>query len=109
MYNKYMNKDVIYLCRFLWDPVKAKKNRKKHKVSFETACRIFNDPLLYCLYDVKNSTAEEDRFLCIGSVDSTYLILTVAVTERENLTRIISARKATAEEVKKYEKNAERI
>ena len=104
-----MSRDVIYLDRFLWDPVKAEKNRAKHKVSFETACRIFNDPLLYCLYDAKNSTAEEDRFLCIGSVDTSFLILTVAVTERGNLTRIISARKATAAEVKKYEKNAESI
>ena len=30
--------------RFEWDPAKAESNLKKHRVSFETATRVFADP-----------------------------------------------------------------
>ena len=30
--------------RFEWDPVKAKSNFRKHRVSFEIAARVFADP-----------------------------------------------------------------
>ena len=30
--------------RFTWDEAKAAANRRKHRVSFETAVRVFADP-----------------------------------------------------------------
>ena len=46
-------------------------------------------------YDVKHSTAEEDRYITIGVVEE---ILTVVYTERTTALRIISARAATKKE-----------
>ena len=31
--------------RFTWDPYKAESNRRKHKISFPQAARVFADPL----------------------------------------------------------------
>ena len=72
-----MNRDYIYLNRFIWDEKKSQINKKKHKISFELAARIFNDPGLYVSYDTKHSD-EEDRELYIGSCGGTYLVLTVS-------------------------------
>ena len=104
-----MSKDYIYLDRFIWDSKKAERNLEKHSVSFELACRIFNDPALYVLYDSENSTMDEDRFFCIGDIGDGLTVLAVAMTEREPYTRIISARKATSKEKRVYEKNAKTI
>ena len=42
---------------FIWDENKNKSNKKKHKVSFELAVRIFNDPCLYFEFDEKDQKA----------------------------------------------------
>ena len=104
-----MSDDYIYLDRFMWNKNKAKINLEIHKVSFELACRIFNDPALYVLLDDGNSTPEEDRFVCIGNIGDGVTILSVAMTERQPYIRIISARKATRKERSKYEKNAKTV
>ncbi len=44
---------------FEWDAKKAKANLKKHKVSFEEAKAIFNDPLLITFPDEEHSEDEE--------------------------------------------------
>ncbi|MBQ3670399.1 MAG: BrnT family toxin, partial [Treponema sp.] len=50
-------------------------------------------------YDSKHSTATEDRWNVIGMVED---VLFVVYTERDARTRIISARKATKEEINEY-------
>lgn len=104
-----MNREYIYQGVFVWDEKKAKENLKKHQVSFELACRVFNDPALYVLYDASNSTDEEERYICIGNIGDGLTVLSVAMTERAPYTRIISARKATRRERESYEKNARSI
>lgn len=104
-----MKKDYIYLNQFIWDIEKAQYNIETHHISFETACRIFNDPALYVYYDDKNSTAEETRYNCVGAVDGYLTILTVTMTEREEYIRIISARKLNETERRNYEKNAKNL
>ena len=102
------NKDFVYLNTFVWDTAKNEYNKIKHKgLSFEFASRIFNDPLLFQDYDYKHSD-NEDREKYIGKIDGHY-IATVIATDREGLTRLISARKAEKTEVKLYEENAKRI
>lgn len=49
---------------FEWDAAKARANRKKHKISFDEAKTVFNDPLLISFAD-EHSTNEE-RFVSIG-------------------------------------------
>ena len=81
--------------------IKLSQTKKKHNVSFETAIYIFQDPFLYEIYDEKHSE-DEDRFAYIGSVMG-QLILFVVTTDRDNKTRIISARKATPRERRLYD------
>lgn len=93
--------------RFEWDAVKATSNLSKHKVSFETATRVFADPFLLTQQDrIENG---EQRWQSIGMVDG-QLVLLVAHTVDEDddgaeVLRIISARRADPKERKRYEKN----
>lgn len=94
--------------RISWDPVKNAINKRKHRVSFETAARVFNDPLRKSKQDrIENG---EERWQTIGRVDGELLLL-VAHTSNEvdennknvELIRIISARRPDKKERKAYE------
>ena len=71
------------LIPFDWDPNKARKNLKKHGVSFGRAAEIFLDSSAISIHDKEHSDQEE----------------------RWNI-RIISARKGTRKEKKQYEEGA---
>ncbi len=89
---------------FEWDQNKARKNQKKHGVSFSEASTIFGDPLELTISDPDHSQ-EEFRFLSVARSALGNLLL-VSYTERqENRIRIISARKATKYEKRQYEQN----
>ena len=95
---------------FVWDENKNTRNKKKHKVSFETAVRIFNDPCLYVEFDEENSSLDEARYDYTGIIDTGDMpVLYVVAIETGEKARIISARKATAKEVLKYEQNAKNL
>ena len=87
--------------RFEWDLNKAQLNISKHGVTFEEATTIFGDPLSLTSSDPDNSQ-DETRFVSIGvSTDSKTIV--VVHTDREDATRIISARLATKRERESYE------
>ena len=92
---------------FEWDKTKAKSNLQKHKISFETASSIFRDEKAISIADEEHSE-EEERWLTIGLDEVTRMLVvihTFLITDRNNCRiRIISARKATKNEVKIYEK-----
>lgn len=83
-----------------WDPVKAETNMKKHQVSFAEASTVFDDPLFITFLDVAHSV-DEERYITIGLTKTNRLLL-IAHTERQGVTRIISARKATKNERRFY-------
>jgi len=83
---------------FEWDENKNIINRDKHKISFELAAHVFDDPYYIEMYDFEHST-EEDRYIAIGKVGD---VLFVVFTERTNAIRLISARLATEAERKLY-------
>lgn len=86
---------------FEWDQAKAARNVTKHGVTFQEAATVFGDPLAITYTDPDHSD-DEDRFLTFGqSRDGRYLI--VSHTDRDDRTRIISARKMTRKERKQYE------
>ena len=87
--------------RFEWDPGKAKRNLKKHGVTFEEAVTVFYDPLSATFSDPDHSE-DEYRFITIG-LSASNKLLVVANTDRGDSLRIISARPATAHERKKHE------
>jgi uncharacterized protein len=94
--------------RYEWDNSKYEANIKKHGIRFEQAEAVFADIMAFEYHDQEHSTKEEDRFIRIGM--SFPGVLVVVFCERVNLngeevTRIISARKADSREVDKYYEN----
>jgi hypothetical protein len=87
--------------RFEWDSKKAQSNKRKHGITFEEASTIFGDPLSITIPDPAHSIGE-DRFITIGTSANGKLIVVVH-TERDDVIRIISARKATSIETRQYE------
>lgn len=88
--------------QFEWDREKAKKNLKKHKVSFDEAMTVFYDSLSATFEDPDHSD-DEQRLITIG-YSSSGRLLVVAHTERGKTIRIINARAATAHERKRHER-----
>lgn len=86
---------------FEYDDYKAWINLKKHRVSFEEAMTVFVDQLSLTIPDPLHSF-EEERRVIIGLSVKHRLIVVVHVDRGEKI-RIISARKASADERKKYE------
>ena len=104
------NKDFVYLDKFKWDTWKNDKNKIDHKVSFETASRIFDDPFLYTEYDEENSLKHNEyRERNIGTVGGIAVLLVASTDTEDGKIRIFSARKAETQEVRIYEQNAKAI
>lgn len=83
---------------FEWDEEKNTLNKQKHRISFETAAHVFDDPNYIEMYDFEHSN-EEERYIAIGKVGG---ILFVVFTERKDAIRLISARIATETERRLY-------
>lgn len=89
---------------FEWDENKNVINKKKHGVSFEEAKTVFYDVEALLIDDPEHSQ-EEERFIILGfSSLANLLVVCHCYRESESVIRIISARKATQNEAKQYEK-----
>lgn len=90
--------------KFEWNPDKAKRNTAKHGVSFELACRVFDDPL-YLLVPDRFEDGEQ-RWHAIGLIGEVVILVVVHAypdPDDEDRIRIIGARKATSHERRRYE------
>ncbi len=89
--------------KFEWDEQKNKSNFQKHKVWFEEAQTVWVDSTSIEFFDPDHSI-NEDRFIRIGhSTNNNLLLVVFCERDDENIVRIISCRKATAQERKQYE------
>ena len=88
---------------FEWDEAKAAVNICKHRVSFEVACYVFDDPAAIEEMDDSENYGE-DRYNVIGSVSGRLLCVTYTI--RGLRYRLISARKAEPHEQKRYHEQA---
>ena len=86
---------------FEWDEEKAKANLRNHRVSFDEAATVLGDPLSISISD-PNHSVDEQRYVDVGT-SNRGRVLVVAYTEHEKNIRIISCRKATARERRRYE------
>lgn len=86
---------------FEYDPKKAKTNWQKHGVSFAEAEMVFFDPQAIHVIDPDSIT--EERFIAV-ELGNSGLLLVVIYTMRGEVIRLISARRATKQEKKAYEK-----
>jgi hypothetical protein len=64
--------------QYEWDPAKAEANLCKHKISFETATKVFDDPNFLLIEDRTDETGEA-RWHAIGTVEGVALLLVVHV------------------------------
>lgn len=87
---------------FEWDNEKNAINLRKHNLDFYAAAEVFRDECAVIQHDT-NHSEEEERFKIVGYARG-ILIVAVIFTDRGNVTRIISARKATKKEVHYYER-----
>lgn len=105
----YAQNVVTYIMNFVWDEKKNQLNIEKHGISFDTAIKIFEGPVLTSTDNRKDY--KEVRKISLGKVDD-QLLLTVVSTDRNECLRIISARIASQKERRLFEnakgKNARR-
>jgi uncharacterized DUF497 family protein len=85
---------------FEWDADKAAQNLKKHGVSFEDAELVFYDAGRIEAYDRREDYGE-DRWVTIGLAYSAVLQVVYTARHKDTI-RLISARKANADERKQY-------
>jgi uncharacterized protein len=88
---------------FRWSAKKANENLRKHAVSFEEAATVLSDPLSITVADPDHSSPGDERFVTIGQ-SRAGILLVVVHSERDELIRIITARRATPREKRDYEK-----
>ena len=95
---------IVYIqMRLAWDKRKNRANRAKHKVSFETAVSVFDDPYAISIQD--RFVTGEERWQTLGLIEGTVVLLVAHLVEvegNEEIIRIISARKATPREREIY-------
>jgi len=84
---------------FTWDVQKAATNLKKHGVPFEEATTVFGDELAIAI----EGAVDPDRTLLLGMSDRQRALLVVRTEPDDSTSRIISARRATAHERRRYE------
>ena len=77
-------------------------NVEKRGVEFADAVAVFDDVLAITIPD---SSVDEERFITIG-IDGFGRVLTVVYTWRNDAIRLISARRATPRERRRYEGGA---
>ncbi len=88
---------------FEWDATKASLNKKKHNISFDEAKAVFFDENAIVIYDPEHS-GHEDRFVILGlSSVARLLVVCHCFRHKDNVIRIISARKATKKESIQYQ------
>jgi uncharacterized DUF497 family protein len=90
------------MLKFEWSEHKEQSNRAKHGISFGEAQSVFHDEQAIQFHDHEHAQ-EEDRFVMLG-MSAGLRILVVVHTVRSNgdVVRIVSARKATRNELKSY-------
>lgn len=87
---------------FEWDREKNSSNQKKHGISFDEAQTVFVDENALLIHDPDHS-GEEDRFVLLGlSANLQMLLVCHCYRKTDEVIRIISARKATRSEQKRY-------
>jgi hypothetical protein len=82
-----------------WDEDKADRNARKHGVTFEEGATVFADPLALIIED--QSHPENARI--IGESLASRILLVVFVERARDAVRLISARRATRYERRRYE------
>ncbi len=87
---------------FEWDDNKALRNIQKHGVRFEEACEVFLDPFVKTLDSEVIDLEERDTI--VGMTENWHVLSVVLTVKENDIFRLISARRATSNQRKIYEK-----
>ncbi len=90
------------LKRLEWSETKRQANAHKHGIDFRDLSAIFDRPMLTRFDDRKDYG--EDRWIGIGFLGQDVVVVVYTETKDE-IIRIISARKANRRERRRFEKN----
>lgn len=96
----YVHCSILHFVLISWDDRKNEANHKKHGVWFEEAASVLTNPQTL---SNTNAHPSSNRFDYLGHSDRARLLYVVTVEKTEEEIRIISARKATPGERKRYE------
>lgn len=89
---------------FEWDEAKNAQTKRKHRVSFEEAQTVFYDDRAILIEDDGEDDSGEDRFLLLGlSATLRSLVVCHCHRARDEVIRLISARRATRTEQRDYD------
>ncbi len=94
--------------RFEWDIYKDRANRRKHGIEFSVAELVFSDPLAQTIQD--REVGDEERWQTVGRTPGGNLLSVAHTTfddQTDEVIRIISARKATPHERRRFEDTTE--
>lgn len=86
------------LMKFEWDEHKRRRNLQKHGIDFRGCAQLFRGETL--TVEDKRENYGERRFCTVGLLNDR--VVTVVHTETDETIRIISIRKATRNEQKRY-------
>jgi uncharacterized protein len=91
----------VHTCfvRFEWDPRKASENVRKHGITFAEAATCFEDEYAVFLEEI----AFPNRIAIIAHSKNDRLLFSVFAERENDRIRIISARKVTPPERRRYE------
>jgi len=88
--------------RFEWDETKNTENKHKHRISFEEAQTVFYDERAVLIED--EDVDDEERFLLLGlSATLRVLVVCHCYRAKDQVIRLISARRANRTERRDYE------
>ena len=82
-----------------FDPTRARTNLRKHGVGFAHAKQALRDPMALTIEDP--DSLSERRFVTLG-MDALGRVLVVIHTQREERTRLTSARRASRGQADRY-------
>ena len=88
--------------RFEWDEQKNRENIRRHGIDFTDVIETFHHPMLAYLDDREDYG--EDRWIGIGLMKNTVVVVVYVEWDEQDRIRIISVRKALRHERRKYEK-----
>lgn len=90
---------------FEWDEAKSEACFRERGFDFAYAARAFFDPDRLIQADTRRSYGEE-RYQLLGKIEQRLFV--VVYTPRDDVLRIISARKANQREVRHYDEDSTR-
>ena len=86
--------------KFEWSEQKNRKNIRRHGIDFNDVIEAFRHPMLVSLDDREDYG--EDRWIGIGLIKNSVIVVVYLERDDQERIRIISARKALRHERKKY-------